>query len=142
MFGGVLSILIAIWIYRTAVQNKTGNVLFWAAGGAILFFVVQLLFYNVNIMLIDIFDGNDIGGDYDRDLTSINDRKDGGIAEGGFLSTLLGIIFELFPLFMGWLSVAFIRTRVMLKQALNFSNLVGGIKEMFISIKNSFKTAD
>ena len=144
MFGGVLAILIAIWIYRTAVQAKTGNILLWTAGAAILFFVVQVLFYNINIFIIDGF-GSDVGGEYDRDLTDIGDRVTssggtGGIQEG-FFGTVLGVLFELFPLFMAWLTVAFIRTKYMLKQDLNIKNLVSGITDMFIGIKNSFKTS-
>ena len=144
MFGGVLAILVAIWIYRTAVQAKVGNVLLWTAGAAILFFVVQVLFYNINIFIIDGF-GSDVGGEYDRDLTDIGDRVTssggtGGIQEG-FFGTVLGVLFELFPLFMAWLTVAFIRTKYMLKQDLNIKNLVSGITDMFIGIKNSFKTS-
>ena len=144
MFGGVLAILIAIWIYRTAVQAKTGNILLWTAGAAILFFVVQVLFYNINIFIIDGF-GSDVGGEYVRDLTDIGDRVTssggtGGIQEG-FFGTVLGVLFELFPLFMAWLTVAFIRTKYMLKQDLNIKNLVSGITDMFIGIKNSFKTS-
>ncbi len=142
MFGGVLSILIAIWVYRTAVQAKTGKVLFWTAGAALMFFVVQLLFYNFNILILDTFDGSDIGGDYDRDLTSIGDRKDGGGIQDGFFGAILGVLFEILPLVMAWFSVALVRTKFMLKESINYSNLVSGIKDMFIDIKNSFKTTD
>ncbi|TXL16269.1 hypothetical protein BMR05_00135 [Methylococcaceae bacterium HT4] len=144
MFGGVLAILIAIWVFRTAVQAKTGNVILWTAGAAILFFVVQMLFYNINIFIIDGF-GNDVGGDYERDLTDIGDRitssgGSGGIQEG-FFGTVLGILFELLPLFMAWLTVAFIRTKYILKEEINVKNLTSGISGMFVDIKNSFKSS-
>ena len=145
MFGGVLAILIAIWVFRTAVQAKTGNVILWTAGAAILFFVVQMLFYNINIFIIDGF-GNNVGGDYERDLTDIGDRitssgGSGGIQEG-FFGTVLGILFELLPLFMAWLTVAFIRTKYILKEELNVKNLTSGISGMFVGIKNSFKSSE
>ncbi|GAW86299.1 conserved hypothetical protein [Bathymodiolus platifrons methanotrophic gill symbiont] len=145
MFGGVLAILIAIWVFRTAVQAKTGNVILWTAGAAILFFVVQMLFYNINIFIIDGF-GNDVGGDYERDLTDIGDRitssgGSGGIQEG-FFGTVLGILFELLPLFMAWLTVAFIRTKYILKEEINVKNLTSGISGMFVDIKNSFKSSE
>ncbi|TXL02020.1 hypothetical protein BMR02_00195 [Methylococcaceae bacterium HT1] len=145
MFGGVLAILIAIWVFRTAVQAKTGNVILWTAGAAILFFVVQMLFYNINIFIIDGF-GNDVGGDYERDLTDIGDRitssgGSGGIQEG-FFGTVLGILFELLPLFMAWLTVAFIRTKYILKEEINVKNLTSGISGMFVGIKNSFKSSE
>ena len=144
MFGGVLTILIAIWIFNTARKAKTGNVIYWTAGAVVLFIVVQVLFYNINIFIIDGF-GNNVGGEYDRDLTDIGDRVtssrgSGGIQEG-FFGTILGILFEIMPLFMGWLSVAFVRTKYILKQELNLKNLVSGIGDMFIGIKNSFKTS-
>lgn len=145
MFGGVLTILIAIWIYRSAVRAKTENVIIWTAGAAVLFIVVQVLFYNINIFIIDGF-SNDVGGEYDRDLIAIGDRVTnsggGGGLQEGFFGTILGILFEIMPLFMGWLSVAFIRTKYMLKQELNITNLVSGITDVFVSIKNSFKTSE
>lgn len=145
MFGGVLTILIAIWIYRTTVRAKTGNVLYWTAGAAVLFIAVQVLVYNLNFLIIDGY-GADVGGEYDRDLIDIGARMtssggSGGIQEG-FFGTILGILFELMPLFMGWLSVALIRTRYILKEDLNVSNLVSGIADVFIGIKNSFKASD
>ncbi len=140
MFGGVLTILIAIWVYRTAASAKVSNILLWTAGAAVLFIAVQVLFYNINIIIIDGM-GSDVGGEYDRDLTDIGDRKtSGGGIQEGFFGTILGILFEIMPLFMGWLSVAFIRTKYMLKQEINLANLVSGITDMFVSIKNSFKT--
>ncbi|NOR80685.1 MAG: hypothetical protein GQ529_07620 [Methyloprofundus sp.] len=139
MFGGVLTILVAIWVYRTAVQAKTGKILLWTAGAAILFITVQVLFYNVNIFIIDGL-GSDVGGEYDRDLTDVGDRKDGGGIQDGFFGSVLGIIFEILPLFMAWLAVAFVRTKYMLKEELNVKNLVSGITDVFTGIKNSFKT--
>ncbi|HIG65609.1 MAG TPA: hypothetical protein EYQ43_08690 [Methyloprofundus sp.] len=146
MFGGVLTILVAIWVYRTAVRAKSGNVLFWTAGAAVLFIVVQVLFYNINIFIIDGY-GNDVGSEYDRDLTDIGDRVtnsggSGGIQEG-FFGTVLGVLFEIMPLFMGWLSVAFMRTKFLLKEdPKKIGNLVSGIKEVFTAIIKSFKTSE
>lgn len=139
MIGGVLIILVAIWIFGTATQAKTGKVIYWTAGAAILFLVVQYLFIQLNIVIIDGY-GSDVGADYDRDLTDIGNRvtSGGGIQEG-FFGTILGVLFEILPPFMGWLSVAFVRTKYMLKQDLNLKNLVSGISDMFVSIKNSFK---
>lgn len=140
MFGGIITILIAIWIYRTAIEAKTGHALYWTAGAAVLFFVVQMLFYNVNIMIIDGLGGTDIGDEYDRDLISINERKGEGGIQDGFFGGVLGVLFELLPLFMAWLSIAVVRTQYMLKKNINVANLVSGISATFLSIKNSFKT--
>mgnify|MGYP000297037928 CR=1 FL=1 len=140
MFGGILTILIAIWVYRSSIQAKTGNALYWTAGAAVLFFIVQMLFYNVNIMIIDVFGGTDIGDEYDRDLLSIDSREGETALQEGFFGGVLGVLFELFPLLAAWFSVAFVRVKFMLKQDFNLSNLVGGIGETFSSIGNSFKT--
>ena len=146
MFGGVLTILVAIWVYRTAVRAKSGNVLFWTAGAAVLFIVVQVLFYNINIFIIDGY-STDVGSEYDRDLTDIGDRVtssggSGGIQEG-FFGTVLVILFEIMPLFMGWLSVAIMRTKFLLKEdPKKIGNLVSGIKEVFTAIIKSFKTSE
>ncbi len=140
MFGGVLAILIAIWVFKTATRAKIGNVLIWTGGAALLFFVVQILFYNLNIVIIDVFSA-DVGGDYDRDLTDIGARKTGGGIQEGFFGPVFGVLFELLPLFMAWLSVAFIRTKYMLKEQLNVKNLTSGITDVFTGIINSFKTS-
>jgi hypothetical protein len=113
---------------------------------AVLFIVVQVLFYNINIFIIDGY-GNDVGSEYDRDLTDIGDRVtnsggSGGLQEG-FFGTVLGVLFEIMPLFMGWLSVAFMRTKFLLKEdPKKIGNLVSGIKEVFTAIIKSFKTSE
>ncbi|MCQ8119346.1 MULTISPECIES: hypothetical protein [Methylomonas] len=137
MIGGVIMILTAIWVYQTLIKAKTGNVLLWVAGCAIVFLVIQVMFYNINIMIIDGLDGKDVGGEYDRDLTSVGDRKTQEGAGGWFMP----VFFELLPPFAGVMAVALIRTQFILKQSLTPANLFSGIKELFVSIKNSFKTS-
>ena len=137
MIGGIIMILTAIWVYQTLIKAKTGNVLLWVAGCAIVFLVIQVMFYNINIMIIDGLDGKDVGGEYDRDLTSVGDRKTQEGAGGWFMP----VFFELLPPLAGMLTVAVIRTQFILKQALTPANLFSGIKDMFVSIKNSFKTS-
>ncbi len=137
MIGGIIMILTAIWVYQTLIKAKSGNVLLWVAGCAIVFLVIQVMFYNINIMIIDGLDGKDVGGEYDRDLTSVGDRKTQEGAGGWFMP----VFFELLPPLAGMLTVAVIRTQFILKQALTPANLFSGIKDMFVSIKNSFKTS-
>ena len=54
----------------------------------------------------------------------------------------MSVFFELFPPFAGFLAVAVVKTLVIFKQPLTIGNLFGGIKEMFVSIKDSFKTTN
>lgn len=137
MIGGIVMVLTVIWVYQTLMRVKKGNVLLWVGGCAILFLAIQVMFYNVNIMIIDGLEGKDVGGEYDRDYTSISDRKTQEGAGGWFMP----VVFELLPPIAGFLAVALVRTQFILKEALTPANLFSGVKEMFESIKNSFKTS-
>ncbi|WP_198243757.1 hypothetical protein [methane-oxidizing endosymbiont of Gigantopelta aegis] len=137
MIGGILMILIAVWIYQSVSKVKKPNGLFWVAGCAALFFAVQWLLVQLNIIIIDTYQGDDIGGNYDRDLTSIGDRMTNEQGTGG---TFMNVVFELLPPFGAFLVVALIRTKFIMQEAITVANLFSGIKEMFISIKNSFKS--
>lgn len=137
MIGGIVMVLTTIWVYQTMIKTKKNNVLLWVAGCAIVFLVVQVMFYNVNIAIVDGMEGKDVGGEYDRDLTSVGDRKTQEGAGGWFMP----VLFELLPPAAGVLSVALIRTVLILKEAVTPANLFSGIKDLFISIKDSFKTS-
>ncbi|NOQ35812.1 MAG: hypothetical protein GQ569_07945 [Methylococcaceae bacterium] len=141
VFGGIISILIAIWIYRTAVQAKTGNTLYWVAGSVIVFLVVQTIMIYFNVMIIEIFD-KDISDVYDNagGLDSVNDSSAG--IQSGTGGTLIGILFELTPFIASFFVIAVIRLMLMLKQPFAFMPLFGGVKETFIAIGESFKTSD
>lgn len=137
MIGGIVMILTVIWVYQSLMRAKKDKVLLWVSVCAIVFLVVQVLFYNINIMIIDGLDGKDVGGEYDRDLTSVGDRKTQEGAGGWFMP----VLFELLPPIAGFLSVSVIRSLFIMKEALTPANLFSGVKEMFESIKNSFKTS-
>lgn len=136
MIGGIVMVLTAIWIYQSLMKAKKNNVLMWVAALSILFFVVEFISQIFCIEILDALSGQDIGGNYDRELTSIGDRRTQENVGGFFLNSLC----ELFPSAAGLLSVALIRTLVILKEPLNATNLFSGIKEMFVSIKDSFKS--
>ncbi len=139
-FGGIIAILVAIWIYRTAIEQKTGNVFYWVAGSFVVFLAVQFLSIEFNGMIIDMFD-TDISSEYDNagGLKAVENSDRAGL-ESGTGGTLIGIFFELFTWVLPFFVVAILRQLFMLKQSFNFMGLFVGIKEMFISIKNSFKT--
>ncbi|PPD34548.1 MAG: hypothetical protein CTY19_04325 [Methylomonas sp.] len=130
-------ILTVIWVYQSLMKAKKDRVLLWVSICAVVFLVVQVLFYNINIMIIDGLDGKDVGGEYDRDLTSVGDRKTQEGAGGWFMP----VLFEFLPPMAGFLSVSVIRSLFIMKEALTPANLFSGVKEMFESIKNSFKTS-
>jgi hypothetical protein len=139
MIGGILMILVAVWIFQSVKQVKKPNGLFWIAGCAAVFFAVQWLLVQLNIIIIDTYQGEDISSTYDRDITSIGDRNTTN--EQGTGGMFLNILYELFPPFGAFLTVAFIRTKFIMNEPLTVKNLFSGIKELFISIKDSFKSA-
>ena len=136
MIGGVIMILVAIWVYQSLIKAKTGNLLWWVAGCAALFFATEFLTELFCIETIDALGGKDIGGDYDPSLTDARDRKTQEGPGGLFMPFLC----EVLPSLFGIVAVGFVRTKLILKESLTPANLFSGIKELFISIKNSFKT--
>jgi hypothetical protein len=141
VIGGLLAILIAIWIYRTALEAKTGNALFWVAGSFIVFLGIQITMIYFNVMIIETFD-KDIPSNY-TDAGGLNARDDADSTglQSGPAGTLIGIIFEFLPFIVPFFVVAILRQVVMLRQSFAFGTLFGGFKETLVSIKNSFKTS-
>lgn len=132
-------IFVALWIYQSAMRAKTSNVIMWVAIGVVAFFVVQLGFIDINLYILESIRGGEGGSDYERDLTTIGDRKNEGGFQG-FGGVLLSIYLELMPSIVGFLAAALIRVKFITKEPITVGNLFGGLKEMFQSIKQSFKT--
>ncbi len=137
MIGGIVMVLTAIWVYQTMMKAKKSNVLMWVAACAAAFFAVEFIAQIFCIEIIDALGGKDIGGQYDPSLTDVGDRKTQEGAGGWFMP----VVCELFPSIAGVLVVAAIRTLVILKEVPTLANLFSGIKEMFLSIKDSFKAS-
>ena len=133
-------IFVALWIYQSAMRAKTSNVIMWVAIAAVAFFVVQLGFIDVNLYIMEAIKGGEGGSDYERDLTTIGDRKNEGGFQG-FGGVLLSVYLELMPQIVGFLAVALIRIKFITKEAITIGNLFSGLKEMVLSIKESFKTS-
>ena len=137
MIGGVIMVLTTIWIYQTLIKVKKGNTLLWVAGCAGLFLIMQFLFYTIDVEIVDALDGKDPSDAYERDLTSVGDRK----TQEGVGGAILPRFLELLPPIAGFLSVAIVRLLFITKEALTPANLFSGLKDLFSSIKNSFKTS-
>ena len=140
MIGGIVMIFVALWIYQSAMRAKTSNVIMWVAIAAVAFFVVELGFIDVNLYIMEAIKGGEGGSDYERDLTTIGDRKNEGGFQG-FGGVLLSVYLELMPQIVGFLAVALIRIKFITKEAITIGNLFSGLKEMVLSIKESFKTS-
>lgn len=138
MIGGIFMIFVAIWIYQSAARAKVNNIFYWVAGTAALFFAVQFLLVEFDITLLESSRSSEGGAAYE----AVNgaDRKNEGDFQG-FGGVLESLFFELFPQIVAFLAVAVVRNRFMLKEDLNVTNLFSGLKEMFLSIKGSFKSA-
>lgn len=137
MIGGIVMILVTLWVYHSAIKAKLDKVLFWVGVCAVVYLGVQFFAVDLNIYLLEAFKNANSG--YERDVISIGDRKN----EGGFQSfggVLLSVFMELLPPLLGVLAVAIVRTKFMLKQDLKFANLFSDIKETFTAIKESFKS--
>ncbi len=139
--GGIVAIFIAIWIYRTAKEHKTGRGFYWVVGSFVVFLIMQFIMIKFNMLVIETFD-TDIGSDYDN-AGGLNNRDNTDTAglQSGAGGTIIGIIFELLPWVVPFFVVAIIRQLIMLKQSFNFKDLFEGLKPMFISIRDSFKTS-
>lgn len=112
----------------------------WVAIGAVVFFVVQLGFIDINLYIMEAIRGGEGGSDYERDLTTIGDRKNEGGFQG-FGGVLLSVYMELMPQIVGFLAAALVRIKFITKESITVGNLFSGLKEMFVSIKQSFKTS-
>ncbi len=140
MIGGIVGVLSLIWVYQTANKAKVNNMILWVIICAAVYLASQVFLigaanYIVEGMRADVSEG------YERGLTSIGDRKNLGGFQGG-KGAFLSVFFELFPPIAGFLLVALVRTKFVLKESLTKSNLFSGIGDMFKSIKESFKNPD
>ncbi len=138
MIGGIIMIFVALWIYQSAMRAKTSNVMMWVAICVVAFFVVQLGFIDINLYILESIKSSEGGADYERDLTTIGDRKNEGGFQG-FGGIMLSLYLELMPSIVGILAAALIRIKFITKQAISVNNLFGDISVMFQSIKQSFK---
>ncbi|WP_020158134.1 MULTISPECIES: hypothetical protein [Methylobacter] len=141
MIGGIIMIIAALWVYQSAMRAKINNVLMWVAISAAVFFAVQMLLVQFNIYILEAIKGSESNAGYERDLLSIGDRKN----ESGFQGVggiLLSIFFELMPPIAGFMAVAVVRNKFVLKEEFNLANLFSGLKELFQGIKQSFKTTE
>jgi hypothetical protein len=139
MISGAIMILVVIWFYQTARQQKVDNLLYWVAGAGLLFLGVVFLFDVLNVSILESFRGSESTEGYEKDLMSVGDRKNEGGFEGA-KGVLLSSFFELVPSIAGFLAVAVLRVKFILKTSFTPANLFSGITELFVSIKNSFKS--
>lgn len=168
MIGAVVMIFVAIWIYRTALKDK----IMWAAAAAAIFFVTQFALIEVNVSVFDLDGSkteskvmkgaadeaciNDDtkavkAGDKDGDMGQFKeshcsavhgeDRQDEERYQG-FSGVLKSLFFELSPQILGFLLIAFLRLKIITKEQLSTATLFGGLKEMFVGIKDSFKSPE
>ena len=137
MIGAIFMIFVAIWIYQSAARAKVQNMFYWVVGSIVTFFAVQFLLVEFDIYLLEALRSSEGGAVYEGENGA--DRKNEGDFQG-FGGVLESLFFELMPQITGFLAVAILRNRFMLKEPLTVTNLFSGIKELFIGIKNSFKT--
>jgi hypothetical protein len=141
MIGGIVGLLALIWVYQTTTKANVTNGVVWVMICAGVYLASQFIMIGAANYIVESMRASEGGESYERDLTSIGDRKNLGGFQGP-KGMFMSVFFELFPPIAGFLLVAFIRTKFVLKEALNKSNLFSGISDMFKSIKESFKNPD
>ena len=139
MISGMVMIFVALWFYQSAMKAKSNNVIMWVAIGAVGFFVLVWLLQSVNIYILESFRASEGGGAYESIQGA--DRKDPGDFLG-FSGALKSIYFELSPSIVGFVAIAFVRLKFITKESFSVANLFSGIKEIFVSIKQSFKSPE
>jgi hypothetical protein len=141
MIGGILGILVLIWVYQTATKANVNNVVVWVMVCAAVYMASQFLLIGGSNYIIESMRASEGGEGYERDLLSVGDRKNMGGFQGS-KGTFASVFFELFPPIAGFLLVALIRTKFVLKESLTKDNLFSGLGDMFKSIKESFKNPE
>ena len=130
MIGAIAMIFSLVWIYQSAIKAKSDKTFMWVGICAAVFLASQVMLYDVNIYLADLFNGKDVSTEgYERDLTSVGDRKN----QEGFQSTggaFLSYFLELMPPTVGFLILAVIRLQFITKAGFSIGNLFSGINEM------------
>jgi hypothetical protein len=139
MISGMVMIFVALWFYQSAMKAKVTNVMMWVAIGAVGFFALVWVMQSVNIYILESFRASEGGTGYEAIQGA--DRKNAGDFLG-FTGILKSLYFELTPSIMGFLAIAFVRLKFLTKESFSVANLFSGIKEMFLSIKQSFKSPE
>lgn len=139
MIGGMIMIFVALWIYQSAMKAKVTNVIMWVGGAAIAFYVIQFLLVDINIYILESFRASEGGAGYEA-IDGADRKNEGDFL--GFTGVLKSLYLELFPSILSFLAIAFLRLKFITKEAFSVGNLFSGIKEMFQSIKHSFKSPE
>jgi len=139
MIGGIVMILVALWIYQSAIRAKTSNVIIWVAACAVAFYVMQFLLVDINIYILESIRAGEGGAGYEA--VDGADRKNEGSFQG-FGGVLESLYFELMPSILSFLAIALIRIKFITKEKISVANLFSGLGEMFQGIKKSFKTTE
>jgi hypothetical protein len=114
VFFGIINILVAIWFFSSAASVKKQAVM-WAVIGGLSFLVFKYIGYSMIGMLQGSLDQAILG-----DLADIGysqtDNSAGELSSetAGNQSTILGILYEFFPLLVALSGVAFIRAKFIL----------------------------
>ncbi|MGR8999266.1 MAG: hypothetical protein ACU88J_09495, partial [Gammaproteobacteria bacterium] len=103
------------------------------------FFALVWVLQSLNIYILESLRASEGGAGYESLQGA--DRKDPGDFLG-FAGVLKSLYFELSPSIVGFLAIAFVRLKFITKESFSVANLFSGIKEMFVSIKQSFKTPE
>ncbi|TAL49127.1 MAG: hypothetical protein EPN89_06240 [Methylovulum sp.] len=146
MIGAIVMIFAAVWIYQSAMKAGISNVIIWVGGCMAVFLASQVLLIDANVYLLEWVRGGEGDANYERDLTSVGDRKNEGGFQGGS-GFLLSVFMELMPPAVGFIIVALIRAKFIVKEKIALTTLfdgvggliVGGFKSISDTLKQGVK---
>ena len=140
MIGAIVMIFAAIWLYQSAIKAGTTNVVLWVGGCMAIYLASQVILIDANVFFLELFRSSEGGADYERSLASVGDRKN----EGGFQGAggiLASLFMELMPPVVGFLIIAVIRLKFIVKEASTIGNLFSGIPTFFKETFNKMITS-
>ena len=111
---GIINIIVAVWFFSTAVSVKKQAIM-WAAFGGFSFLVFKFLGYSTLAVFLDILDQVGLNDLTDQGYIETERSADALTSESfDEQSTAAGIFYELFPLIVALLGIAFIRAKFLL----------------------------
>ncbi len=136
---GIINIFVAIWFFGSAASVKK-QALMWAIIGGLSFLAFKFLGYSMIGMLQGSLDQASLSDLIDQGYSQ-TDNSAGELSSetAAEQSTILGILFEFFPLLVALLGVAFIRAKFILE--MGFIDSLKHKTSLKLVTKNSFESS-
>jgi hypothetical protein len=142
MIGAIVMVFVLIWVYQTGTRASVNNTVVWVMVCAGVYLATQIVLISGIAYFVEALRAGQGDDTYEQYLENIGDTKNKGSLLRSPTGSFMSVFFELMPPIVGFLLVALVRTKFMLKEALTAANLFSGFGDMFRSIKESFKNPE